>query len=410
MKSRGDQEWIVVRGMGSISGLGGTPEEVYASYTSGKTAFTNLSHLGIDTPVALISLAAENLLQDLVRENPIYASLDRSVQLAILAARQAVAQAGWTTDEELPVGINIGSSRGATGLFEHFHADFLKTPEKRLSPAVSPSTTLGNVASWVANDLQAQGPLISHSVTCSTALQAFANGVAWLKSGMAKRFLVGGTEAPLTPFTIAQMKSIGIYSKFRADENPCRPLNKEHNTFVLGEGAAVFALERMTQQEFEGLRREKAVVVAAVGMGYERSPSKTGISKEGLHFQAAMRDALQQANLSHADIDAIVLHAPGTKAGDAAEMNAILSIFGEDAVNFFSNKIQIGHTLGASGALSAEMGMGLLFSHFNASRLQGTIAPDTIQPTHLMVNAAGFGGNAASLILTLLAKENSIGY
>ncbi|WP_210465219.1 beta-ketoacyl synthase N-terminal-like domain-containing protein [Rufibacter roseolus] len=404
MKSRGDQEWIVVRGMGSISGLGGTPEEVYASYTSGKTAFTTLDHLGNDTPVAPISLAAENLLQDLLQENPVYDSLDRSVQLAILAARQAVAQAGWTMGEELPVGINLGSSRGATGLFEHFHADFLKTPEKRLSPGVSPSTTLGNVASWVANDLQAQGPLISHSVTCSTALQAFANGVAWLKSGMAKRFLVGGTEAPLTSFTIAQMKSIGIYSKFTADDHPCRPLNKEHNTFVLGEGAAVFALERMTQQELEALGQEKAVVVTAVGMKYERSPSKTGISKEGSHFQAAMRDALQQAALSPADLDALVLHAPGTKAGDAAELAAIDSVFGENAPDFFSNKSQIGHTLGASGALSAEMGIALLLSHFWTRAHQSNRVNPSSHPHHIMVNAAGFGGNAASLLFTLITK------
>lgn len=397
----------MVRGMGSISGLGGTPEEVYASYTSGKTAFTTLPYLGNDTPVAPISPAAENLLQTLLQENLTYASLDRSVQLAILAARQAVAQAGWAMGEDLPVGINLGSSRGATGLFEHFHADFLKTPEKRLSPGVSPSTTLGNVASWVANDLQAQGPLISHSVTCSTALQAFANGVAWLKSGMAKRFLVGGTEAPLTPFTIAQMKSIGIYSKFISDDHPCRPLNKEHNTFVLGEGAAVFALERMTQQELEALGQEKAVVVAAVGMGYERSPSKTGISKEGIHFQLAMRDALQQAALSPADIDAIVLHAPGTKAGDAAEMTAINSVFGENAPDFFSNKNQIGHTLGASGAISAEMGIALLRSPFRNRAHQSNRVNPSSHPLHIMVNAAGFGGNAASLLFTLITKETS---
>jgi 3-oxoacyl-(acyl-carrier-protein) synthase len=402
MEKGKEQEWIVIRGVGSVSGLGGTPEEVRASYASGRTAFTTLPTLGSGTPVAPLSPAAEVLLQSLLLENPTFTTVDRSVQLAILASRQAVAQTGWNLEQDHSVGINIGSSRGATGLFEQFHADFLKTPHKRLSPGVSPSTTLGNVASWVANDLQAEGPLISHSVTCSTALQAFANGVAWLKAGMAKRFLVGGSEAPLTPFTIAQMKSIGIYSKYDAQEYPCRPLNKESNTFVLGEGAAVFALERLNRAEIETLGLEQVVVVDAVGMGYERSPSKTGISAEGSHFQKAMRDALSQASVEPSSIDAIILHAPGTKAGDAAEVQAVESVFGQVSPNFFTNKNLIGHTLGASGALSAELAFLLLRSQTS----KPTVSSLSLEkaPQRILTNAAGFGGNAASLLFTLLSS------
>ncbi|ALJ01019.1 beta-ketoacyl synthase N-terminal-like domain-containing protein [Rufibacter tibetensis] len=402
-----DQEWIVIRGVGSVSGLGGTPEEVQASYASGKTAFTSLPSLGNDTPVSPISPAAEHLLQSLLLENTTYTSLDRTVQLAILAARQAVAQAGWQKEESAAsIGINIGSSRGATGMFEQFHADFLKEPGKRLSPSVSPSTTLGNVASWVAHDLQASGPLISHSVTCSTALQAFANGVAWLKAGMAKRFLVGGTEAPLTPFTIAQMKSIGIYSKYKAEEKPCRPLNRDTNTFVLGEGAAVFALERMTLGEMQSLGLTEAVVLLAVGMGYERSPSKTGLSAEGFHFQAAMRDALKQASLAPSAIDALVLHAPGTKAGDSAELQAVESVLGPEAPLFFTNKNQIGHSLGASGALSAELAMALVSGKVSPLRQLSTMPFSSYTAiSFVMVNAAGFGGNAASLLLHRLSLD-----
>ncbi len=392
----------MVRGVGSVSGLGGSPEEVRASYASGRTAFSTLPSLGSDTPVSPLSPSAEALLQALLLQNPTYASLDRSVQLAILASRQAVAQAGWKMGEGDSVGINIGSSRGATGLYEQFHADFLQNPEKRLSPGVSPSTTLGNVASWVANDLQADGPLISHSVTCSTALQAFANGVAWLKAGMAKRFLVGGAEAPLTPFTLAQMKAIGIYSRFAAHDHPCRPLNLERNTFVLGEGAAVFALERMTQAQIENLHLANAIAVEAVGMGYERSPSKTGISADGQHFQRAMREALAQASLMPRDIDAIVLHAPGTKAGDAAEVQAIESIFGAASPAYFSNKNLIGHSLGASGALSTEMALYVLCQTNIPSIFSSTLAR---APRRILINAAGFGGNAVSVLLTKLPTQ-----
>lgn len=398
-----EKEWIVIRGMGSVSPLGASQEEIRQAYTTDQPFFQTIPSLDATVAVAPLSAAAEEAIHRLCQENPTYATLDRTVQMAIVAARQAVAMAGWPLEaEQIPIGINLGSSRGATGLFEQYHAEFLQDCGQRLPPATSPNTTLGNLASWVAQDLQTSGPMISHSVTCSTALQAFANGVAWLRSGMAKRFLVGGTEAPLTPFTIAQMKSVGIYSPLGAGEYPCRPLGTEHrNTFVLGEGAAVFALERMTEAEISALTASDIVVVEAVGLGFEQSPSKTGISREGLHFQQAMREALHQAQVNASSIDGIVLHAPGTKAGDNAEQQAITAVFGTEPPTFLSNKWRIGHTLGASGALGAELAFLQLTgaTHYVPGPSMAT-TPLSHAPQKIMVNAAGFGGNAACLLLS----------
>ncbi|HSI90742.1 MAG TPA: beta-ketoacyl synthase N-terminal-like domain-containing protein, partial [Adhaeribacter sp.] len=184
----------------------------------------------------------------------------------------------------------------------------------------SPTTTLGNLASWVAQDLAVSGPVISHSITCSTALQAIANGFAWLKAGMAEKFLAGGTEAPLTPFTIAQMNALKIYAEtLQPEKFPCQPHNPEkRNTFVLGEGAAVFALEMLPFSALK-LRPEKPVILEGVGFGTETIGSKTGISEEGLHFQKAMQNALKSTG-SDEPIDLVIMHAPGTAAGDAAEL------------------------------------------------------------------------------------------
>ena len=128
----------------------------------------------------------------------------------------------------------------------------MKTPNP-ISTLSSPTTTLGNISSWVAHDLQTKGPEISHSITCSTALHALINGVAWLKSGMANKFLVGGSEAPLTPFTIAQMKAMRIYAKGNSDY-PCRAmdLQKKQNTMVLGEAASIACLELGIQKRHIG--------------------------------------------------------------------------------------------------------------------------------------------------------------
>jgi 3-oxoacyl-(acyl-carrier-protein) synthase len=179
-------------------------------------------------------------------------------------------------------------------------------------------------------------------------------------------------------------------------------LNQDNlNTFVLGEGAAMFALERMTTSEIKALNIDSIITVEAVGMGFERSPSRTGISPEGTHFQSAICVALAQAHLAPSEIDSVVLHAPGTRAGDAAEVKAIEKTFGSLKPVFLSNKGQIGHTLGASGALSAHLAIELLQNPLLGNPFLLSKQEDYLRKLqNILVNAAGFGGNAASLLLT----------
>ena len=394
------KEYIVIKGHGSISPLGYNPATVAASYATGKPAFQNRAYQEITTPVGALPEAAEKKLAELTHEKKAYQTLDRSVLLAMFAARQAAAAAGWQSCSEEEVAINIGSSRGATGLYEQYLAKYLT--QGQVPIPTSPVTTLGNISSWVANDLQTEGPVISHSVTCSTALQAIANGFAWLKSGMATRFLAGGSEAPLTPFTIAQMKAIGIYSADIQNPFPCRPLNVEKkNTFVLGEGATIFALEKITAADLNKTAKP-SIIIESVGFATESIPSKTGISKEGLHFQKAIRSALQKAD-NYEPIDLIILHAPGTVAGDAAEIRALKAVFGEDYLPpLTSNKWLIGHTLGASAAFSLEYAIYLLQ---NQAPLPFPypcfLEHAAFKPVNrILILAAGFGGNAAALVVS----------
>lgn len=388
---------IVIRGCGVISPLGYDALSVAQAYSAGKPAFIPVPHQGAPTPVATLPPAAEEQLKQLGNQNPAYKQLDRSVLMVVYAARQAATQAGWL-QEHLPpndgLAVNIGSSRGATGLFEQHYEAF---QQQTLSPAASPTTTLGNLSSWVAHAVNAGGGQISHSITCSTALMAVANGVAWLRAGMAQRFLAGGTEAPLTDFTIAQMKAVGIYSKLHEHPYPCQPYaQQKQNTFTLGEGAAVFALEQASWLN------PGDTVIEAVGLGFEKLVSKTGISAEGINFQKSMRQALAQLPPHNRQVDLIITHTPGTRAGDKAELAAIASVFGEQLPAITTNKWLLGHTLGASGALSLQYALHVL------QEQQHTFIPYPVsisqtRPAHLkrvLVNAAGFGGNAASVIIS----------
>ncbi|MBC5992505.1 beta-ketoacyl synthase N-terminal-like domain-containing protein [Pontibacter cellulosilyticus] len=399
---------IVIRGKGIISPLGHDVASVNAAYALGKPAFTTILHNNELTPVAALPAIAEEALQGLAKSNPNYRHLDRSVLMAVYAARQAASQAGWLNEESQTsvdytsedLAVNIGSSRGATGLFEQHYSSFQQSINGTTASSASPTTTLGNLSSWVAHAVNAGGAQISHSITCSTALMAVANGVAWLKASMAKRFLAGGTEAPLTPFTIAQMKAIGIYSKLAGAPYPCRPYNNQENTFVLGEGAAVFALELTDTAKLN----KGDMVIEAVGFGFEKIISKTGISAEGQNFQKSMRHALSQLPADDQEIDLIISHTPGTKAGDKAELEAINTVFAGKKQPITTNKWILGHTLGASGALSLDYSLYLLDScenlHIPKYFSKNFTQKNTIN--RILINAAGFGGNASSIIVKVI--------
>lgn len=384
---------VVIRGWGSVSALGFSAVPAHAA-TFRPDAASGL-------PVAALPPAAEAALTALRQRRPAYRALDRSVLLALLAAERAVAQARWTPADGATLAVSLGSSRGATERLETFHAEFLH--HGAVPTAASPLTTLGNVASWVADSVGATGAAISHSSTCSTALQALGNAVAWLKAGLVDRFLAGGTEAPLTPFSLAQMQALRIYSPHGPDAFPCRPGAGGASSFVLGEGAAVLALEAVPAAQLQ----PGDLLLESVGFGFEATGTKTGLTPDGQHFQQAMRQALQLANRSVTDVDLLVLHSPGTAAGDAAERAALTHVFGTDIPACTSNKWQIGHTLGASGALSLALALQVLSQQVQpaalpfASWLNARPAPRRVR--RVMVNAAGFGGNAASALVSVVA-------
>ena len=318
-----------------------------------------------------------------------YKSLDHSVLYSILVARNAIKIAGWKENDLF--GINIGSSRGATTLFEEYHKEFLNT--NKVSLLASPTSTLGNISSWVANDLRSQGPDISHSITCSTAFHAILNGIAWINAGFTDKFLVGGSEAPITPFTIAQMKALKIYSRIMDSNYPCLALdlNKKENTMVIGESASVVCLEK-------GLNENAIAFIEGIGYATEILEHNISISTEADCFQKSMRMALENVSLN--EVDVVVMHAPGTIKGDLSEYKAIQKVFGEKEPLLTSNKWKVGHTFATSGMLSLELAILMIQNQ------QFIGVPYTNRKTKhskinkVLINAVGFGGNAVSILIS----------
>ncbi|GAA4233489.1 beta-ketoacyl synthase N-terminal-like domain-containing protein [Postechiella marina] len=384
---------ISITAIASISPLGKTLNDVWASYKNNTHCISEKEINKKPVLVSQISKDSKKEIEEIKQSDNKYKSLDNTVLFTLYASRKAVKDAGWQAQDNF--GINIGSSRGATKLFETYHEGFLKN--NKTETLSSPTTTLGNISSWVAHDLQTEGPEISHSITCSTALHSVLNGVAWINSGMCNKFLVGGSEAPLTPFTIAQMQALKIYSRAKLNTNqdkfPCEALNlnKTQNTMVLGEGASVACLEA-------GKKEHALAVITGVGYATEILKHNISISSDAVCFQKSMKMAL--GHLNPDNVDVVVMHAPGTIKGDLSEVNAIEKTFLNKRPALTTNKWKIGHTFGASGALSLEFAV-LMLQHqefIGVPFAEKQELPKSIK--HVLVNAVGFGGNAVSILLS----------
>jgi 3-oxoacyl-[acyl-carrier-protein] synthase II len=387
------KQTVYINSINSISALGSYENQIWDNYLTEKSMFETLAlrHAHGDTNEKnyLVSKIDDNtvqLLNEIEASDTKYKHLDKSVLMAILVSRNCLKNSGFSNEN---IGINFGSSRGATTLFEKHHTEFLN--EGTVSTFTSPSTTLGNISSWVSHDLQTNGPEISHSITCSTGLHALLNGIAWLQSGMSNQFLVGASEAPLTPFTLAQLSALKVYSN-EETALACKSLDfsKIKNTMVLGEAAACLSVS---------LSEENAVAkITGIGYATEVLTSGTSISTDAICFQKSMKMAI--GNLNTNEIDAIVMHAPGTIHGDNTELEAIKTIFGNNLPLLTSNKWKVGHTFATSGLLSVEMAILMLK---NQKFIASPFYPQQmIKPLcKLLVNAVGFGGNAVSVMVEI---------
>ena len=375
---------ISITGISSISPIGASLAESWKGYQNKSHCFT-IKHNEL---VASLPPNIRDDIQDLRHSDSKYKALDDTVLFAIYTSRMAVQNAHWNSSDRY--GINISSSRGATELFEVHYKEFLNS--NKVSPLGSPNTTLGNISSWVAHDLQTRGPEISHSITCSSALHAILNGIAWIRSGMCQKFLVGGSEAPLTAFTIAQMQALKIYNKNKTEEYPCRPLDLEKttNSMILSEGASMACLESGTS---------KNALAHIIGIGYatELLEHNVAISTDAICFQRSMNMALK--NIKPLDIDVIITHTPGTIKGDLAEYNAIKKVFGKDHPALTNNKWKLGHTLSVSGMLNIEMAI-LMMQQQRFIPIPFIKHEIPKEINKIMINAVGFGGNAVSIILS----------
>lgn len=394
---------IAITGMGAISAIG---TDVTAHYRSlresthgiGPITQLNTHHRG-NLMVGEINIDNKTLYDRLaisVRE-----AYTRSTLLALVAVREALANAGIDPADGYRTGLISATTVGGMDATEAFYEDYLVS---KVHQHFIPTHPSGYSTEQIARHIGVTGFVTTISTACSSAANAIMLGARMIKAGLLDRAIVGGTDC-LSKFTINGFNSLMIYA-----DSHCRPFDENRNGLNLGEAAAYLVLEAPE------LARQRSETPIAYLTGYGNANDafhQTASSDDGEGAYLAMRKALEVARLDAADVDYINAHGTATPNNDLAEGQALLRVFGsKEAVPAFSStKAFTGHTLAAAGAIEAVISIlalqhQVVFPNLNFSQPIATL--DLVPQTqllskkidHVLSNSFGFGGNCSTLLFS----------
>ncbi|XXY49130.1 beta-ketoacyl-[acyl-carrier-protein] synthase family protein [Sorangium sp. So ce269] len=337
--------------------------------------------------------------------------LDRFVQLALLAAREAIADARLDprTWDGARVGVVIGCGAGGLTTLEAQHARLLGQGARSVSALFLPMSLINMVSGYVAMEFRATGPNLVCATACASGATAIGVAMDLVRAGRCDVALAGGTDAAVTPLFVAGFGQMGALSTRReAPEKASRPFDKDRSGFVIGEGAAMLILER-TQDA-----RARGAHVRACISGYGASADahrETAPDPDGTGIERAIRTALADADVSPSDITHVNAHGTSTRLNDLIEARVLRRVLG-DAANVTSSKGVTGHTLGAAGAIEAAytaltIEHGVIPPTANLENKDPDIPVDVVagsarhQRVELALsNSLGFGGQNAVLLMS----------
>jgi 3-oxoacyl-[acyl-carrier-protein] synthase II len=408
---------VVITGLGATTPLGGDVASTWDGLLAGHSGIRRIEADWadkFDLPVRIAATLAEEPTERIPRVQA--RRLDRCEQIALLAARQAWADAGFAepADEHTDVeperlGVSIGTGIG--GPVTLLAQDDLLEEHgiRKVSPLTVPMLMPNGPAAHVGIDLKARAGVHSPASACASGAEGIANGYQMIQNGRADVVVAGGAEACIAPITIAGFAQARTVST-RNDEptRASRPFDTDRDGFVLGEGAGVVILERADRAKARGAR----IYGRLAGYGITSDAYHiTGNHPEGVGQVAAMANAITMAELTSADIGHVNAHATSTVVGDIGEANAIRKAIGDQVV-VTAPKGALGHLVGGAGAVE---GIVTLLSLYHGV-VPATLNLDTIDPRveldvvsgearKVELNAAvsnsfGFGGHNTALLFT----------
>lgn len=404
------QRRVVITGLGAVTPLGLNVEEFWANVIAGKSGVGLITRF--DTTDFNVKIAAE--VKGFDPENYLDKKearrTDRFVQFALAAAKMAVDDASLTIDESNceDVGVYIGSGVGGISTVEEQARTLFEKGPSRVSPFMVPMMISDMAAGQVSIMLGAKGPNEATVTACASSAHAIGNAFNAIRYGRAEVMITGGSEAAITPLSIAGFQSARTLSTRNDEpEKASRPFDLNRDGFVMGEGAGILILEELEHAK----RRGAKIYAELVGFGSTGDAYHiTSPAPEGEGAKRAIIRALKDAGLQPDEVQYVNAHGTSTYYNDLYETKAIKAVFG-DRIAVSSTKSMTGHLLGAAGAIEAII---------TALTLEHQIIPPTINyetpdpecdldyvPNRAreskidaaITNSFGFGGHNAVLVL-----------
>ncbi|WBC07602.1 beta-ketoacyl-[acyl-carrier-protein] synthase family protein [Micromonospora sp. WMMA1947] len=350
---------VVITGLGVVAPGGVGTKAFWQLITAGRTATRPIT--AFDASAFRSRIAAEVDFEPAQAElsHREISRLDRAAQFALVATREAMADSGLETDRSDPtrVGVSLGTAVGATCNLESEYLALSDTGREWVldhhyaGPHLYDYFMPGSMAAEVAWDVNAQGPVAVISAGCTSGLDAVGHAVDLIREGAVDAMVTGGTDAPISPITVACFDAIRATSSSNDDAaHALRPFDRTRNGFVLGEGAAVLVLESEEHARARGAR-----IYAEVTGFASRSNAyhMTGLRPDGAEMAAAITAALAESKLSPEDVDYVNAHGTATQQNDRHETAALKRALGHHAYStpVSSIKSMVGHSLGAIGSI-----------------------------------------------------------
>jgi beta-ketoacyl-acyl-carrier-protein synthase II len=403
---------IVVTGVGLVSPVGIGTEQTWQAIQQGQSGIAPITLFDASTYAARIAGEVKNFNPEDFIDRKDIKKMGRFIQFALAATDFAVKQAALEVTPETAerIGVYVGSGIGAFEVIEREHAKLLASGPGRVSPFFINATIANLAAGQISIKYGAAGPNLTPSTACTTGAHAIGEALRILERGDADVMICGGSEAAVTPLSVAGFASMRALSTRNDDPaTASRPWDTDRDGFIVGEGAGILILEERTH----ALNRGATILAELVGYAANSDAFHTNAPPEdGRGVRRVMQLALKDAGLAPNEIQYLNAHATSTPLGDRAEATAIGVTFGDQAKDLLvsSTKSMTGHLLGGAGSL--EAGITVL-------ALRDQVAPPTTNIENLdsacnfhlvrdkalatpmryaMTNSFGFGGTNASLI------------
>lgn len=417
--SEGDP--VVVTGMGVVSPLGCSIEGFWSRLVAGSSGLKRLPDAlvpDVDAKVGGMVLSKDDdpdgFDPDAVAPLKDRRKMDRFIQFALAAADQALEQANWkpaTEHERTRTATVVASGIGGFQTITDAVETVATRGARRLSPFTVPAFLVNLAAGQISIRHGFKGPLGAPVTACAASVQAIGDAARLIRSGEADVAVCGGAEACINRVSLGAFAAARSLSTGFSDtpEQASRPFDRCRDGFVMGEGAAVLVLEKLSHAR----RRGAAPLAAVIGYGTSADAYHlTAGPPDGDGAKRAMQAALATAGLSPEAIGYVNAHATSTQVGDAGELAALRSVFGANGPPISSTKSATGHLLGAAGGLEAVITI-LALRHGALPPTLNLVDPDPaadaldlIGPEarrkrvdYALSNGFGFGGVNASLVL-----------